>query len=160
MLGKRTQRDKPLDIVLTDQHTPDFIDKRQQKVFDHLMVFWIPASTTIVGIFSGWFSLKQADLQKNKRHRAIIAFLYYDGAHGLYPQMLAALLFLTPMSELISTAFDYAFPTNELNIFFLYAAIFVLLYLSFHRVAFDLFEFNGYEAYPLESAATRCGGST
>lgn len=53
--------------------------------------FVVPGLLLVVAVIASWASLHQSDSTKESRRRCRDAFLYYDGAFGLFPQMLSSL---------------------------------------------------------------------
>ena len=58
--------------------------------YSFLSSFTVPLSLMLVASACAWASLREDHLTDETRERAKHAYLYFDGSHGLLPQMLAA----------------------------------------------------------------------
>jgi len=85
-------KDKPLDIASLDERTKVFIETAQA-TDQFFSAFATPAFLTLLVFLLAWGSLKGSDSTPEKRARAARAYLYFDGAYGLYFQLLLSLVF-------------------------------------------------------------------
>jgi hypothetical protein len=109
--------------------------------------FIAPVLLLAVAVLGSWASLHSADSTKETRKRCRDAFLYYDGAHGLYPQMFTSLgLVLMPFLNLLGPAFQgtMADGLGLVVTFPLLATSIWQAYVLLVQIPRNLFELNGY----------------
>ena len=106
----------------------------------------IPIMLTTVVFFFVWGSLKKSDSTPDKRNTARRAYLYFDGAYGLYSQLLMAFGI-----GLFSTAAGQSLVENEELLMPFLALIFLLagstiwqIYISTKKIPKLVFAVNGY----------------
>ena len=151
-------------IFQTIRHTesetmfPKLADGYWQNVFSEMnkfaptiehisKAFIVPVLLLVVAVTASWASLHAADSTKETRKRCRDAFLYYDGAYGLLPQMLTSmgLVLFAHMDWIVGKITeDDAFLGLVLS-FPLTAAGIWQLYILLVEIPRNLFDLNGYK---------------
>jgi hypothetical protein len=131
------QTDKKV-LLIDDKFTGFFI-----KVVSWLSPFIAPLFLTCAVFIIAWGTLRRADKTLEKRKTARRAYLYFDGAYGLYPQLFLAFsigFFFTRIGQQAFSSVDFAIP-----LLMLMAASFIRqFFLSIKTIPELLFVVNGY----------------
>ncbi|SRR5260221_13968146 len=127
--------------------SPEFLSMLE-KTSGWVSPFFVPILTTSIVFLVGWGSLWPEDSDPVKRSRARRAYLYFDGAYGLYSQLL--------LSAIISILIQYAgadsgakiqehFPLIRMTLIAVFVlCVLVLSYVSVWKIPRKLLRLNGY----------------
>jgi hypothetical protein len=129
------------EVILNEEFTGFFM-----KTASWLDPLVIPIFLTSVVFFFVWGSLKKADFSAEKRNVAKRAYLYFDGAYGLYSQF-----FIAFSVGFLSTSTGQSLAENEeylipfIGFIVLLAAAFIWqIRVSMKKIPKLVFEANGY----------------
>ncbi len=132
------------------QHFPDdpAFSKLFETTYGWIDPFVVPVYFTAFVFFMGWGSVWKAQSTATNRARSRAAYLYLDGAHGFWPQVLLAFIFAFAASPL-GVRLTASAPSPALLLPG-YAIVGVLLLWQFHitggRIPKLLFKVHNYSA--------------
>lgn len=114
--------------------------------------FFIPILTTAIVFLAAWGSLRYRDSNSKSRARARRAYLYFDGAYGLFSQLFLALTLSIAMalgSTHTSRLADAAPVVVGLAVILAIVAFIYQYYINLRKIPKALFALNGYASrYP------------
>lgn len=136
-------------------HETEQLDKRTQ-IFNEILKstnqffhsFYVPIFFTLIVLIVGWCSLKRKDSTKESRARSRKAYLYFDGAYGLFSQFILTLYISLEIWFKLRPELLLQIPhAMEIAWYSLVAIAFVIqFYLSMMKIPDLLFQVNGYNS--------------
>jgi hypothetical protein len=116
-----------------------------EKILSYLQPFIIPLALAVACFGAAWASLERADRSKERMARARRAYLYYDGAYGLWAQAIMSFVltfFYSPLREKLGL-------TMIIGLLLFFAAVTWQRTISGWKLPKALFTVNGYSyEYP------------
>jgi len=122
------------------------IDRVVESIARLLQPFLVPLTFLVCSWVASWACLKHKDSTRPARRRARFAYLYYDGAYGLAPQAILALI--APVFLFLSSRYRERPEAIWLLVPFLIVGLPWITWIELRKVPSLLFDLNGYNPIP------------